>query len=102
TTTTAISKIIATVGSSGAVRASNVVTITTTTSHGLAVGDEVEVASVTNTTFNGVFVVATAPSSTTFTYAQTGTDITSGGGTVTKGTTGTTYKPTTDAALPTI
>lgn len=102
TATTAITRVIAAVGSSGAVRASNVVTITTTVAHSLAVGDEVEITGVTNTSFNGAFVVVAAPTTTTFTYAQIGTDVTSGGGTVTKGVTGSTYKPTTNAFLPSI
>lgn len=67
----------------GAVRATNVVTITTTTPHGLAVGQKVAVAGVTDTSFNGGFTIATVPSSTKFTYAQTDVDATSGAGTVT-------------------
>ena len=65
----------------GAVRSSNVVTITTSTLHGFAVGDKVVISSVTNTSFNGTFVIATVPSSTTFTFAQSGADATSGTGT---------------------
>lgn len=70
----------------GAVRATNVVTITTTAAHGLAVGDRVDVAAVTPvgaTDFNGEFVVASVPSTTTFTYAQILANDTGGSGTVT-------------------
>lgn len=63
---------------SNVARASNVVTVTTSTSHTFAVGDTVEVAAVTNTGINGTFTVATVPSNTTFTYSQTGGTIASG------------------------
>ena len=49
--------------------AGGLVTISTSTSHGLSIGSEVTVAAVTNTTVNGQWVVATVPSTTTFTYA---------------------------------
>src|SRR3970040_553937 len=68
---------------SGAVRATNVVTITTTAPHGLAVGQTVSVTGVTYFTFTGTFVIVAVPSTTTFTYAQTAADATSGNGTVT-------------------
>jgi hypothetical protein len=67
----------------GAVRASNVVTITTTAAHGAAVGDVAVIAGVTDTSFNGLSTVASVPTSTTFTFAQTDDDATSGGGTAT-------------------
>jgi len=67
-------------GNSGAVRASNVVTIKTTSTHPYKVGDQVAIVGVTTAGFNGVFPVATVPSSTTFTYAQTGANETSGNG----------------------
>jgi len=54
------------------VRAANVTTITTAVAHGLQVGDLVEVEDVGGTGYNGVFVVASTPLSTTFTYANTG------------------------------
>jgi hypothetical protein len=69
-------------------RASNVATITTSAPHGLAQGDRVQVAAVTNTGVNGVFTLTSAPpTTTTFTYASTGANITSGAdtGTVAKG-----------------
>jgi len=65
----------------GAVRASNVVTITTTSAHGLGVGQKVRIIDVANTSFNGTFTVATA-GLTTFTYAQAGPNAASGAGTV--------------------
>lgn len=65
---------------SGASRTSNVVTITTSAPHGFAVGDEVIVSGVTDSSFNGTFTVATAPTSTTFTYAQTASNASSGNG----------------------
>jgi len=71
----------ATIAASGAVRNTNVVTITTTAAHGFIVGQTVVIAGVTDTSFNGTFVISTVPSTTTFTYNQTGTNATSGGGT---------------------
>ena len=65
----------------GAVRASNVVTIKTTAVHGAAVGDEATIAGVTDASFNGRFYIASVPTTTTFTYAQTAADATSGAGT---------------------
>ena len=70
------------VADTGAVRTANVVTITTTQAHGLSAGQRVTVLGVTNVLFIGTFTVASVPSTTTFTYAQTGADATSGGGTV--------------------
>jgi hypothetical protein len=62
---------------SNVARTTNVVTITTSTVHGYAVSDVVTVAAVTNTGVNGSFTIASTPTTTTFTYAQTGTNITS-------------------------
>jgi hypothetical protein len=67
----------------GAVRSSNVVTITTTAAHGFSTGERVEIENVTDTSFNGQFVIASTPTGTTFTYAQTAGDATSGNGTAT-------------------
>jgi len=67
----------------GAVRAANVVTITTSVAHGLVVSDGVIVAGVVPvgaTNFNGTFTVASVPTATTFTYAQTAAADTGGGG----------------------
>ena len=66
---------------------SNVVTITTSAAHGLAVGDRVKVAATTATAVNGTFTVKAAPTTTTFTYDLTASNITSAAdtGTVTTG-----------------
>jgi hypothetical protein len=66
-------------------RTSNVVTITTSVAHGYSVGDSVTVAAVSNTSVNGTVNIDTVPTTTTFTYADTGSDIPSGAdtGTVT-------------------
>ena len=61
---------------SNVARTSNVVTITTSTAHGFLAGHYVTIAAITNTGLNGTFLIATVATST-FTYAQTGTDITS-------------------------
>lgn len=55
---------------------SNVATITTSATHGLFVGDTVKITGV-DTTFNGVYVITTVPSTTTFTYARTATNVVS-------------------------
>ena len=75
---------VAVVGTPGAQRTTNVVTITTTAPHGFNVGDQVFLAGVTggSTNFNGTFTVASVPSATTFTYAQTAANDTAGSGTV--------------------
>lgn len=57
---------------------SNVATITTSAAHGFAVGDLVTVAAVTATTVNATLVaIATVPTTTTFTYAKTATNVAS-------------------------
>lgn len=58
-------------------RTSNVVTVTTSTDHGYSISDTVVVAATTNTGINGSFTITGVPTTTTFTYAQTGTDIVS-------------------------
>jgi len=71
------------IAASGAARSTNVVTITTAVGHSLVVGDSVNISGITDTTFNGNNVaVASVPSSTSFTYSQTGPDSNSGGGSV--------------------
>ncbi|HSM86609.1 MAG TPA: beta-propeller fold lactonase family protein, partial [Candidatus Limnocylindrales bacterium] len=83
------------VASTGAQRLSNVVTITTTQVFQLAPGTLVDISGVANTSFNATGVtVLSQPTATTFTYAQTGPDAISGGGTVT----GPRVIPPTDAA----
>ncbi len=56
---------------------SNVVTITTAVAHGLGTGQVVTVAATTNTAVNGTYTIASVPSTTTFTYALTASNITS-------------------------
>lgn len=56
---------------------SNVATITTSAAHGLFVGDTVKITGV-DTTFNGTWTVTTVPSTTTFTFARTASNVTSG------------------------
>lgn len=58
-------------------RTSNVVTVTTSVAHGYTVGQSVTVAAVTNTSINGTFTIASLPTTSSFTYAQTGVDIVS-------------------------
>jgi hypothetical protein len=55
---------------------SNIATLTTSAVHGLAVGDEIWVEGV-DSTFNGKYTVATVPSTTTFTYAKTASNVSS-------------------------
>lgn len=68
---------------STAVRASNSVTVTTSAAHGLAVGDVVMIKGTSLASFAGIFNVATVPSSTTFTFSQSGAAENATGGTVT-------------------
>lgn len=64
-------------------RTSGVTTMNTSAAHGFTPG-QIVVVNVADTTYNGAFVVASTPSSTQFTYAQTGVanDAASGTGTV--------------------
>ena len=64
---------------------SNVATLTTSSSHGLQVGDSITVSGV-GAPFDGTYTVATVPTGTTFTYAKTNANVTSAAatGTVTK------------------
>ena len=55
---------------------SNVATLTTGSAHGLAVGDSIWVEGV-DSTFNGKFTVASVPTTTTFTYAKTASNVAS-------------------------
>lgn len=81
-----VSAVIATrfIAASGLVRSGNVVTVTTTSAHGIqsAAGTPVPVniASSLSGTFDGTFEVASVPSTTTFTYNQAGGNETSGQG----------------------
>ena len=58
-------------------RALNISTFTTVSPHELQAGMEISVVGVTDGTFNGVFTVISAPSSTTFTVSNSGTPGTS-------------------------
>ena len=71
------------IAANGAVRVSSnsTVTITTSTPHDLITGDAVFITGVSDNSFNGIFTVASAPTSTTFTFTQVGPNATSGGGT---------------------
>lgn len=71
-----------TITATGAVRSGNLVTITTSASHGLAINNIVQVGSVTDTSFNGTQTVFSTPTATTFTYNQTGANANSGNGVV--------------------
>ena len=55
---------------------SNIATLTTAAVHGYAIGDVVTIDGV-DTTFNGTYVVASVPTTTTFTYALTAANVTS-------------------------
>ena len=55
---------------------SNVATLTTSAVHALVVGDEVWVEGV-DATFNGKYTVASVPTTTTFTYAKTASNVAS-------------------------
>ena len=70
------------VAGTGANRAGNVVTITTTAPHQIFAGQSATISGVANTTFNGTFTVKSVPSPTTFTYSQTAANAVSGGGSV--------------------
>ena len=67
---------------STAVRASEIVTATTTAVHGFAVGDQIEITGVSDTSMNGIYLIATTPSTTTFTYANGGVASSATGGSV--------------------
>ena len=55
---------------------SNVATLTTGSAHGFEVGQSVTVTGV-DSTFNGTYTVTAVPTTTTFRYAKTATDVTS-------------------------
>jgi hypothetical protein len=61
---------------SAVARSTNVATITTSAAHGFTTGDKITVSGVTTAGFNAANVtVASTPTSTTFTYANTATDV---------------------------
>jgi hypothetical protein len=55
---------------------SNVATLTTSTAHGFTIGESVVVTSV-DATFNGTYTITATPSTTTFSYAKTATNVAS-------------------------
>jgi len=55
---------------------SNVATLTTTTAHGLCIGMEIVITGV-DATFNGTYRITTIPTTTTFTYAKTASNVAS-------------------------
>jgi hypothetical protein len=55
---------------------SNVATLTTTAAHGLSIGMQITITGV-DATFNGEYRITTIPTTTTFTYAKTATDVAS-------------------------
>jgi hypothetical protein len=55
-------------------RATNVATLTTSAAHGFVVGDTVVITGVGGTGYNTTAVITTVPTTTTFTYANTGTN----------------------------
>jgi hypothetical protein len=75
-------QIVANVVATGAVRKSNVVTVTMTAAHGLKKNDSATTSDVADASFNASFTIADVPSAKTFTFAQNGADATSGGGVV--------------------
>lgn len=75
-------KNIAGAGVPGVSRSGNVVTVTTLMPHYFDVDQEVEVAGVSDATFDGTFTITEILSATEFTYDQVGIDASSGGGTV--------------------
>lgn len=64
----------------GVARAANVVTVTFTTPHSFLAGDVVTVSSMTDTSFNGTFTIATVADTSHVTWAQTGSNGSTGAG----------------------
>lgn len=64
----------------GVARASNIVTITTTSPHGFSVGQKVTISGIDNTSFNGTYTITGTPIATQFTYSQLGVNASSGNG----------------------
>ena len=69
---------------SAATRVSNVTTLSFWTAHGFSTGQQIKVSGFSGGgtgSFNGIFTIASTPTTRTLTYANTGTASTSGGGT---------------------
>jgi hypothetical protein len=58
-----------------AVLTSNVVTLTTRYAHGFSVGNIVDVADMATAAYNGTYTITAVPTTTTFSYAKTNTNI---------------------------
>jgi hypothetical protein len=58
-----------------AVLTSNVVTLTTRYAHGFSVGNIVDVADMATAAYNGTYTITAVPTTTTFRYAKTNTNI---------------------------
>lgn len=69
---------IETPANSGATRASNIATITTTSPHGLSAGQTVSISGVSVPSFNNVVEIIDTPTPTTFRYYNPGPDVSSG------------------------
>lgn len=54
--------------------ANNTATLTTSTAHGFVAGKTVKITGV-DSTFNGTYVIATVPTTTTFTYSKTASNV---------------------------
>lgn len=78
----ASSQVFSIVASTGATRASGVVTINTTSPHNILVGDTVTITNVLDDSYNSSFVVATVPDNLHFTFSQVGPNSSSGSGQV--------------------
>lgn len=63
-------------------RTSGITSVVTSSPHGLIVGMPVQITGVTDTTFDGYFLVDSVSSTTGFTYLQTGANASSSGGAV--------------------
>jgi hypothetical protein len=71
---------------STAVRTNEIVTVTTSSAHGFAAGDQVTTAITTDLSMNGDFIIIDIPSPTTFTYSNGGPNASATGGTATDNT----------------
>ena len=56
----------------GAIRANNISTVTTTVAHGYQIGQTVLIVNIADATFNGTFLVTGIPTATSFTYSNAG------------------------------
>lgn len=70
------------IADTGLIRSAGVVTLVTTSSHGITPGTEVYVSGTRDGTFAGVFLILSTPSPLSMTYAQVGKEAHSGGGVV--------------------